>query len=156
MFMTWMPIGFWYAGLKCVVYYYCQLCKDEDPKVVTVTVTVTVTVWMTSNSHCHFHSHYLWGPHSYTVDSSSRLPSRPLYLTCTAMAADSRKTKCLAVNVHRVWKLEIKKGLSITTVNSYWQYGCLIKRFVNTANRNAKSMSDSIRRFFCLFWSFWA
>ena len=27
-----MPIGFWYAGLKCVVYYYCQLCKDEDPK----------------------------------------------------------------------------------------------------------------------------
>ena len=32
MFMTWMPIGFWYAGLKCVVYYYCQLCKDEDPK----------------------------------------------------------------------------------------------------------------------------
>ena len=29
---TWMPIRFWYAGLKCVVYYYCQLCKDEDPK----------------------------------------------------------------------------------------------------------------------------
>ena len=54
------------------------------------------------NCHCHSHSHYLWGPHPYTVDSSSRLPSRPLYLTCTAMAADSRKTKCLAVNVHRI------------------------------------------------------
>ena len=40
-------------------------------------------------------------PNPYTVDSSSRLPSRPLYLTRTAMAADSRKTKCLAVNIHR-------------------------------------------------------
>ena len=79
--MTWMPIGFWYAGLKCVVYYYCQLCKDEDPK----------------GSDCHSHSHYLWGPHPYTVDSSTVVD----YLTRTAMAADLRKTKCVAVNVHR-------------------------------------------------------